>query len=118
MKRQEPGARIQELRGFSIGEFRLAIDALYKDSLCHRWIVIPTRKLTKNTSFTHEVEVLKKSGLAKLVINVKRFTDTFKGFDFKDLAERKIQELMDTHELSVDDMCSKYTESVLLEHRR
>jgi hypothetical protein len=49
-------------------------DAQYRDAKCHRWIVIPTRELSKKTSFTHNIEVLKKSGLSKLLNNVKKFT--------------------------------------------
>ncbi len=93
-------------------------DAQYKDSQCHRWIVIPPRKLTRKASFTHEVVVMRKHGLTKFVNNVKKFTEQFKGVDFKDLSERKIQELMDAHKLSVDAICSEYTESVLVERGR
>ena len=93
-------------------------DAQYKGTLCHRWIVIPTRKLTRKTSFTHEVVVLKKSGLAKLVNNVKKFTEQFKEVDFKDLSKRNIQELMNGYKLSIDDIYSEYTESVLLSRRK
>ena len=93
-------------------------DAQYKDALCHRWIVIPTRELTTKTSFTHEVMVLKKHGLTKLVNNVNKFTEQFKGVDFKDLSERKVQELMDSHKLSVDAIFTEYTKSVLVGRRR
>ncbi len=93
-------------------------DAQYKGARCHRWIVIPTRKLTRKTSFTHEVVVLKKSGLAKLVNNVKKLTEQLKEVDFKDLSKRDIQELMDSCKLSVDDIYSEYTEAVLLSRRR
>ncbi len=93
-------------------------DAQYTDSQCHRWIVIPPRKLTRKASFTHEVVVMRKHGLTKFVNNVKRFTDQFKGVDFKDLSERKIQELINSHKLSVDAICSEYTESMLVGRRR
>ncbi len=92
-------------------------DALYKDAQCHRWIVIPQRKLTIKTSFTHEVVVLQKHGLTRLVDNVKRFTEQLKGVDFGDLSERNIQELMDAHELSVASICSEYTKPVIVGHR-
>jgi len=88
-------------------------DAHYKDAECHRWIVIPTRKLTRRASFTHKVMALRKHRLTKLVNNVKRLSEQFKGVDFKDLSERKIQGLMDTHKLSVDAICSEYTDEVL-----
>ncbi len=92
-------------------------DAQYKDAQCHRWIVIPPRKLTTKTSFTHEVVVLQKYGLTTLVNNVKRFTEQLKGVDFEDLSERNIQELMDAHKLSVDAICSEYTKPVIVGHR-
>ncbi|MBW8040167.1 MAG: DEAD/DEAH box helicase [Planctomycetes bacterium] len=93
-------------------------DAQYKDSQCHRWIVIPPRKLARKASFTHEVVVLRKHGLTKFVNNVKRFTEQLKGVDFEDLSERKIQELIDRHKLSVDAICSEYTKSVFVGRRR
>jgi len=93
-------------------------DAQYKDAQCHHWIVIPTRKLTRKASFTHDVVVLKKNGLTQLVKNLKRFTDQFKGVDFKDLSERNIQKLMDAHKLSIDTICSEYTKHVIIAHRK
>ena len=93
-------------------------DAQYKDAQCHHWIVIPTRKLTRKASFTHDVVVLKKNGLTQLVKNLKRFTDQLKGVDFKDLSERNIQKLMDAHKLSIDAICSEYTKHVIIAHTK
>lgn len=90
-------------------------DAQYKDAKCHRWIVVPTRKLTKKTSFTHEVEVLRKRGLTKLASNVKKFTEQLRESDFNDLSKRHIQELMDIYKLSVDDIYSEYSETVFIQ---
>jgi replicative superfamily II helicase len=89
-------------------------DSQYKGAQCHRWIVIPTRKISRKTSFTHQVVVLKKHGLAQFVKNVKRFTEELKGVDFKDLSEHKIQELMVAHKLSIDDILSGYTKPVIV----
>jgi replicative superfamily II helicase len=106
-------AEIDEHEAVQMNKSCAWFDAQYKDVRCHPWIVIPTRKLTGKTSFTHEVVVLEKHGLTKLVNNVKRFTEQLKGLDFNDLSKRNIQELMDVHELSVGDICSEYTKSVL-----
>jgi len=111
-------AEIDEHEAEQMNKSSAWFDAQYKDTLCHRWIVIPTRKLTGKTSFTHNVVVLKKSGLAQLVNNVKKFSEQFKEVDFKDLSKRNIQELIDANNLSVDDICSEYTESVLSSRRR
>jgi len=106
-------AEINEHEAVQMNKSCVWFDAQYKDALCHRWIIIPPRKLTRKASFTHEVVVLGEHGLTKLVNNVKKFTEQFKGVDFKDLSERKIQKLMDAHKLSVDAILSEYTKSVL-----
>lgn len=89
-------------------------DSIYKDAKCLRWIVIPTRKITRKSSFTHDVMALKKSGLIKLVNNVKRFSEHFKDVDFRDLSERHIQGLINTHHLTVDDISTMYAERIIL----
>jgi hypothetical protein len=85
----------------------------YKNANCHRWIVIPTRRITKKASFIQKVQILKKSGLTKLVNNVMKFTEQFKEADFRDLSKRHIQELFDECKLSVDDIYTEYTDSAL-----
>jgi replicative superfamily II helicase len=93
-------------------------DAQYRGAKCHRWIAIPPRRLSSKASFTHDVRVLRKHGLSRLVISIRKFIEQLRVHDLKDLSERKIQELFDMCNLSVDSICSQYAETVLQAKRQ
>jgi len=75
-------------------------------------MIIPTRKLARNTSFTHSVHVIREKGLANLVRNVRAFIGEFTRMDLKDLSDKRVQELVNVHRLSVDNILNDYSESV------
>jgi len=50
--------------------------------------------------------------LQALTGNVRRFFSEFRSADFKDLSEKKVQQLIDTHKLSVDAILTEYTKPV------
>ncbi|WP_234396926.1 DEAD/DEAH box helicase [Bacillus massiliglaciei] len=77
-----------------------------------RVMIIPTKKVNRAAGFNFEVEVMRERGLNSLKKNVKNFFNEFKSSDIKDLSERKIQEFLNLHNLSVDDIVTKYTEKV------
>ncbi|WP_455388511.1 helicase C-terminal domain-containing protein [Petrachloros mirabilis] len=93
-------------------------DKQYGSAICHRWIIFPTRRLSRKTAFTHDVKVLRKPGLSKLRQNVTKFMEQLRGRDVRDLSERVIQELLDGCGLSVDAICSEYADTTYHESRR
>jgi hypothetical protein len=44
-----------------------------------------------------------------LIRNVQAFFKEFKGYDFRDLSEGKVQELLNAHQLGVEDIVNGYS---------
>ena len=105
LKRAEINEREVEQMNRSCAWF----DANYTAATCHNWLIIPPRRLKSTTSFTHDVSILRKSGLGKLVSNVRKVVEELGGSDIRDLSERRLQQLFDAHSLSIEDICEKYT---------
>ncbi len=75
-------------------------------------MIIPTRKLAKTTLFMHSVNVMREKMLSNLVRNARAFIAEFNKIDLKNLSEKKVQELVNVHHLSVDDILNDYSEVV------
>jgi hypothetical protein len=77
-----------------------------------RLLVHPGRKLAKGAHFTHDVALLRKKGLREFVRTVRAFAAEFKGLDLADLSERKVQEILEAHDLAGEDFMSRFTTNV------
>lgn len=75
-------------------------------------MIIPTNRLASAAALTHDVMVIQQKGLTKLQENVRRFFAEFKDIDFQDLSEKRIQEYINTHGLSIDSIKNDYTTSI------
>jgi len=75
-------------------------------------MIIPTNRLANAAALTHDVKVMQPNGLTKLQENVRRFFAEFKDLDFQDLSEKKVQEYINAHGLSVDSIKNDYTASI------
>lgn len=84
----------------------------YPGAKAKNMMIIPTCKLSRTTSFTHSVHVIREKKLGNLVRNVRSFIAKFSEMDLKDLSEKKIQVLVNSHQLSVDNILSDYSEAV------
>jgi len=84
----------------------------YPGAKVKNMMIIPTCKLSRTTSFTHSVHVIREKKLGNLVRNVRSFIAKFSEMDLKDLSEKKIQVLVNSHQLSVDNILSDYSEPV------
>lgn len=84
----------------------------YSGSKATNIMIIPTNRLANAAGLTHDVRVMQAKGLAKLHENVRKFFAEFKDLDFNDLSEKRVQEYINTHGLSVDSIRSDYTNSI------
>ncbi|MEW9673523.1 DEAD/DEAH box helicase family protein [Ammoniphilus sp. 3BR4] len=78
----------------------------YGEISIKRIMIINTRKVASAAGFNYPVEIMREKHLKKLTDNVKKFFLEFKHLDLKSLSEKKIQELLQTHKLIVDDLVS------------
>jgi replicative superfamily II helicase len=76
-------------------------------------MVHPVKKLGQGAGFNEPVEIMRERELNQLKQNVRTFFNEFKGLEFADLSESKIQELLNIHKLSVDEISSNYSVSAV-----
>ncbi|MBK1710241.1 DEAD/DEAH box helicase [Marichromatium gracile] len=86
-------------------------ESIYGEAKCKRILIIPTIKLSYHADFTHHVEVMRKNKLKKLKDNVKGFFKEFGQYVMHEVSDQKMQQLIDAHELDVQSLTSKYSES-------
>lgn len=88
-------------------------ESIYEDRECKRILIIPTKKLSYHGDFTHEVEIMRKSGLNKLKGNVKGFFREFANLNIHEVTDQRIQKYIDAHNLDLDSLKSMYSEKYI-----
>jgi hypothetical protein len=86
-------------------------ESMYGDASCKRILLIPIKTLSYQGDFTHTVEIMRKGTLRKLRENVKNFFKEFFNFVWGDVTDRKVQELIDAHELDIGSLKANYSEN-------
>ena len=81
----------------------------YKAAKAKSIMIIPAGKLGNGAGFNQEVQIMRKTELNRLTKNVRGFFAEFASADFKDLSDKKVQALLDTHRLSVDALLTEYS---------
>jgi replicative superfamily II helicase len=76
----------------------------YPGSTVSRVLIIPARRLASSAALNDEVLIMSKKQLDQLTRNVHGFFNEFRKVDLRDLSERKIEEYLYTHKLTVDDL--------------
>lgn len=83
-------------------------DKHYKGMNATRVIIHPAKKIQSAASFTHDVLGITENGLGKFEKACRNFFKSLEGQSLKDLSPKFIQGLIDSHELAVSDLQSKY----------
>jgi replicative superfamily II helicase len=83
----------------------------YNDSPVKRILVIPTKTLSHQADFTHNVEIMRKGKLKTLRSNIKAFFKEFNKFEIDSLSDETIQQFLNTHSLDIESLKNHYTES-------
>jgi replicative superfamily II helicase len=81
----------------------------YAGATAKKILITPASKLGPGAALADDVELMRKSDLAKLLRNVRAFFAEFKSLDFKDLSAKAVQQLIDTHALSVEKLLKDYS---------
>lgn len=74
-------------------------------------IVHPASRFNKAAGFNKDVLVMRKKELGRLTKTVRAFFTQFRGADFGNLSEGRVQALLDQHQPSVDALLSEYAVS-------
>src|SRR5262249_12305502 len=79
-------------------------DKHYKGMQANRLIVHPAKRIERAAAFTHHVEAVTGSELRTLERACREFFKGFEGQNFADLSAKHIQNMINAHRLSVDDL--------------
>lgn len=74
-----------------------------------RIIIHPSKCIGSAASFTHDVQGMGDYQLKKIVKNISNFFKSFESFNFDDLSNLQIQQLIDSHELSTSSIVNNYS---------
>lgn len=83
----------------------------YPGVLVTNIMIIPTKKLGNAAGFNEPVRIMRKHSLDKLTRNMRAFFQEFRGLDFGSISANAVQQLLKTHQLSVDQLTGEYSES-------
>jgi replicative superfamily II helicase len=84
-------------------------DKHYKGMHATRLIIHPAKRIESAAAFTHDVEGVTVSELRKLEKACREFFKAFEGQNFADLSVQHIQKMVNAHEISVDDLLTRYS---------
>ncbi|MEY2833428.1 MAG: hypothetical protein RLZZ574_2687, partial [Cyanobacteriota bacterium] len=82
----------------------------YNTEKVKRILIIPTKKVSVQGNFTHDVEIMRKGKLKSLRDNVKSFFKEFKDYILTEISDSKIQELIAVHKLDIQSLKNEYSE--------
>lgn len=71
-------------------------------------MAIPTKDISSQGNFTHDVKILRRRGLRKLVDNFQAFFSEFKVYSLDDISDEKIHTLLSAHSLDVQSLKVAY----------
>jgi replicative superfamily II helicase len=79
---------------------------VYPGAKVTRVMVIPTKKVSNASAFHPDFDavILRKQGLGNLTKNVRAFFSEFRGADMKSIGEKRVQEALSAHKLTIDDL--------------
>ena len=80
---------------------------------CKRILIIPTRKLSYQANFTHDIYIINKAKLNQLKTNIKNFFKEFEQYSWGEITSEKIQSFLDMHKLDISDLVNSYTNTVI-----
>lgn len=83
-----------------------------------RFMIIPIKKIEYSTNFTHEVKIIRKSGLRKLKNVVKDFVHELNPYDLGNITDEKLQEIIDRNELYPEKFKVDFSEDYIQEIKR
>ncbi|MEB3216016.1 MAG: DEAD/DEAH box helicase family protein [Nostocales cyanobacterium 94392] len=82
----------------------------YKTAEVTRILIIPTKDVSNQANFTHDVKIMKKGKLKNLRDNVKSFFKEFKDYDIKDINDSTMHQWLLQHKLDINSIPKEYVE--------
>lgn len=83
----------------------------YGTAQVSRFMIIPTKELSYEGDFSHEVKIIRRGKLKKLKNSIKAFIKEFRSYDLQEIADETIQNALDIHHLNEADFNTLYSEA-------
>lgn len=75
-----------------------------------RFMIIPTKNLSYEGDFTHDVRIIRRNRLKSLKEQIKKFVKELKPFSLEELSDTTLQGLLTLHHLDIEEFSSRYSE--------
>ena len=76
-----------------------------------RFLIIPTKNLSYQAEFEHDVKIIRKVKLRDLKRNIKHFIDNLHSYSLPDISDDTLQKLLSEHHLDIEDLKIRYSEN-------
>lgn len=83
------------------------------DTKVQRFLLIPTKKISHDSAFTHDVRIIRKKNLNKFKKSILGFIMELKAYNFSDISNEKLQGFLDLHKLNQGDLYCSYSEKYI-----
>lgn len=81
-------------------------------------MIIPTKDLSYEGDFTHDVRIIRRNGLKRLKDQIKGFVKELKPYSLDELSDTTLQELLALHHLNIEDFSAQYIPQMVVGHDR
>ena len=85
-------------------------DQYGQDAKADRFMIIPTKNLSYEGDFTHDVRIIRRNRLKSLKDQIKGFVKELKPYSLDELSDTTLQELLALHHLNIEDFSAQYSE--------
>ena len=85
-------------------------DQYGQDAKADRFMIIPTKNLSYEGDFTHDVRIIRRNRLKSLKNQIKGFVKELKPYSLDELSDTTLQELLALHHLNIEDFSAQYSE--------
>ena len=82
-----------------------------KETKVARYLIIPTKNLSYEGDFTHDVRIIRKGKLRMLKRAIKSFISELRPYNVRDLNEETLQKLINLHKLNLVNVYEDYSET-------
>ncbi|MDT2858107.1 DEAD/DEAH box helicase family protein [Lactococcus lactis] len=76
-----------------------------------RFLIIPTKNLSYQADFEHDVKIIRKGKMRDLKRNIKHFIDNLHSYSLPDISDDTLQKLLSEHHLDIEDLKIRYSEN-------
>lgn len=86
-------------------------DEQYGQGTCvDRFMIIPTKILSYEGDFTHEVRVIRRGKLKNLKKQIKGFIKELQPFSLSEISDTTLQNFLELYHLNIEDFTNQYSE--------